>query len=46
MCQPRDVYFYRQVDMVKIIQYASDLLREQRETPREEAVKIYFLTHH
>ena len=48
MCQPCDVYFYRQVkDVVKIIQHASDLLRGQREiSSREDAIKIHSLTHH
>jgi hypothetical protein len=44
MCQPCDVYFYRQVkDMVKKIQNASDLLKEQREI---DAIKTHSLTYH
>jgi hypothetical protein len=44
MCQRCDVHFYRQVKvMVKIIQNASDLFREQREIPsRKDAIKIHF----
>jgi len=47
MCQPCDVFFYRQVkDVVKIIQHASDLLRGQWEVPSsKDAIKIRSLTH-
>jgi len=48
MCKPCDVYFYRQVkDVVKKIQNASDLLKEQWEiASREDTIKIHSLTHH
>ena len=48
MCKPCDVYFYRQVkDVVKKIQNASDLLKEQREIAScEDAIKIHSLTLH
>jgi len=48
MCQLCDVYFYRQVkDVVKKIQNASDVLKEQLEiASHEDAIKIHSLTHH
>jgi hypothetical protein len=48
MCQPCDIYFYRQVkDVVKKIQNASDFLREQWKTAsHKDAIKIHSLTHH
>lgn len=47
-CQPCDVYFYRQVkNIIKRLQNASDLLKEQREVAsREDALKIHSLVHY
>lgn len=48
LCQPCDVYFYRQVkNFIKKIQNASDLLQQQREVAsREDAIKIHSLLLH
>lgn len=47
LCQPCDVYFYRQVkNMIKRLQNAPALLREQREiASREDAIKIHSIVH-
>jgi hypothetical protein len=47
LCQPYDVYSYRQVKDVKKTQNTSDVLKEQREiASREDTIKINSLTHH
>lgn len=47
LCQPCDVYFYRQVkNLIKRLQNAPDLLKDQREiASREDAIKIHSLVH-
>ena len=48
LCQPCDVYFYRQVkDFTKSLQNAPALLKEQREiASREDAIRLHSLLLH
>ncbi|XP_070171198.1 uncharacterized protein [Polyergus mexicanus] len=48
LCQPCDVYFYRQVkNFIRRMQNAPALLKDQREiAPREDAIKIHSIVHH
>jgi hypothetical protein len=48
LCQPCDVYFYRQVKiLIKRLQNNSALLKDQREiASREDAIKIHSLVHY
>jgi hypothetical protein len=48
LCQPYHVYFYCQMkNLIKKLQHASDLLKEQREiTSREDAIKIHSIVRH
>lgn len=48
MCQPCDIYFYRQVkNFIKRLQNCSALLQQQREIgTREDAIKIHSLLLH
>lgn len=48
MCQPLDVYFYRQVKLlIKKMQSNVVLIKEQREiNSREDCIKIHSLVHH
>ena len=48
LCQPCDVYFYRQMkNIIKKLQRASTLLKENREiNSRKDAFKIHSIVHH
>lgn len=48
MCQPLDVYFYRQVKLlIKRLQSNVVLIREEREiNSREDCIKIHSIIHH
>ena len=48
LCQPCDVYFYRQVkNFIKRLQNCSILIEQKREiTSREDCIKIHSIVHH
>jgi len=48
LCQPCDVYFYRQVkNFIKRLQNCSTLIEQNREiTSREDCIKIHSIIHH
>ncbi|XP_029662700.1 uncharacterized protein LOC115235213 isoform X1 [Formica exsecta] len=48
LCQPCDVYFYRQVkNLIKRLQNCSFLIEQKREiTSREDCIKIHAIVHH